>query len=98
MSSEYHPKVDVDFIVEKIISSGKVDVDSKLTSGNSISFVLKGNKAFHKRFVLIRHIDQKLSFETAMAQAIKFKFITGLLEWCEKHKDWKEGEYISKNK
>lgn len=98
MNSDYHPRVDIEFIVQKIINSGKVQLDSQLTSGNSISFVLKGNKAFHKRFVLLRHTDGSLSFSVAMAHAITFNFIPELLEWCKENKNWKEGEYINKNK
>ena len=96
MSKDYHPCIDTEFIVDKIKESGKVVPDSELRAGSSISFVLKGNKAFHKRFVTFREIDGCVSFEQAMGKAIIFGFIEKLLAWCEEHKQWKEGEYIHK--
>ena len=95
MSDSYHPCVDTDFIIEQIIASGKVITDSQLRAGSSISFVLKGNKAFHKKFVTFREVDGCVSFNQAMGKAIIFGFIHKLLDWCEEHKDWKEGDYTS---
>jgi len=97
-SSEYHPCVDTEFIIQEIKASGKIVPDSELRAGSSISFVLKGSKAFHKRFVTFREVNGCINFEQAMGKAIIFGFIEKLILWCKEHKDWKEGEYIIKKK
>lgn len=96
MSNDYHPCIDTDFVIRQIKESGKIIADSELRAGSSISFVLKGNQAFHKRFVTLREVNGCISFEQAMGKAIIFGFISKLMTWCEEHKDWKEGEYIDK--
>lgn len=98
MSDDYHPCVDTDFLIEQIIESGKVIPDSKLRAGSSISFVLKGNKAFHKRFLTFREIDGCVSFDQAMGKAMLCKFIEKLMVWCKDNKGWKEGEYVERKK
>lgn len=98
MSKDYHPCIDTDFLIQLIEESGKVISDSKLRAGSSISFVLKGNKAFHKRFLTFREIDGCVSFEQAMGKAILCNFIEKLMDWCKEHKSWKEGEYIVEKK
>ena len=94
MSKDYHPCIDTSFLVQSIEESGKVIPDSKLQAGSSISFVLKGKKAFHKKFLTFREIDGCVSFEQAMGKAMLCNFIGKLMDWCEKNKGWKEGEYV----
>lgn len=94
MSDSYHPSVTTEFIIQKINKSNKVIDGSELRAGNSISFVLKGDKPFHKKFVTLREIDGCINFEQAMGKAILFSFIGDLLKWLEENKGWKEGEYL----
>ncbi|GAB1856698.1 hypothetical protein MHTCC0001_15330 [Flavobacteriaceae bacterium MHTCC 0001] len=95
MSDNYHPCVSTEFIIQKIKESKKIEEDSELRAGNSISFVLKGDKPFHKKFVTIREINGCINFDQAMGKAVLFGFIGELLKWLEKHKNWREGEYIT---
>tara|TARA_R110002072_G_scaffold303042_1_gene491768 strand:- start:4498 stop:4785 length:288 start_codon:yes stop_codon:yes gene_type:complete len=95
MSKPYHPCVDTNFIVQKITESNKIEEDSQLRAGNSYSFVMKGDKPFHKKHVTLREIDGCINFEQAMAKAILFGFIGDLLKWLEENKGWKEGEYLN---
>ncbi|UWY26923.1 hypothetical protein N4T20_14460 [Flavobacterium sp. TR2] len=94
MGDNYYPTVDTAFIVANIIKSGKVIPDSQLKVGSSITFVLKGNKALHKRLVKMREVDGSINYMQATGLAVIFGFIGDLLAWCEENRDWKEGGYF----
>ena len=94
MKDNFYPTVDVEFIIEKILASGKVNPESQIKVGSSISFMLIGNKAFHKRLINLREIDGTVNYMQATAFAAIFGFMGDLLIWCEKNRDWKEGGYV----
>ncbi len=96
MADSYHPCVSTIFIIDKIKRSNKIEDDSHLNIGDSHSFVIKGDKPFHKKFVTFREIDGCINFDQAMDKAILFGFISDLLKWLEEEKNWKEGEYVEK--
>lgn len=95
--NNYHPSIDKDFIICKILECPKIDPNSQLSVGNSITFLLKGNKPIHKRQVMIRYDNNnEVPFDKAMALAIKHSFIPELLFWLEENKSWKQGNYFIK--
>lgn len=94
MSEEYHPDVDVEFILQKIQDSGKVIPESRLKIGDTTTFVAKGDKPMHKRHITVREFDGKVNFEQATGKAALFGFMGALLKWLEENRDWREGEYV----
>jgi hypothetical protein len=94
MGDSHYPTVNTDFIIESIIRSGKVVPESQLRVGNSITFVLTGNKALHKRLVKMREIDGAINYIQATGLAVMFGFMGDLLKWCQTNKNWKEGGYF----
>ncbi|RZJ99473.1 MAG: hypothetical protein EOO43_26270 [Flavobacterium sp.] len=90
-----YPRVDISFIENEILISGKIVPNSKIKVGNSLAFILEGTGAIHRRFITIRpDINGEISFELATKLAINMKFMKSLLGWLENEKSWKEGEYI----
>ncbi len=96
MDEEQLPTVDIDFIIEKILKSGKVIPQSKLKIGDTTTFVATGNKPMHKRHVTIREFDGIVNFEQATGKAILFGFMGDLLKWFDENRDWKEGGYVER--
>ena len=95
MPENEYPNVDAEFIIDRIQESDKIIKDSKFTVGSTTTFVLKGNKAFHKKFIVIRSIDGNVNFNQATGLAARFRFMGDLLKWFKVHRDWHEGAYIS---
>lgn len=95
---EDYPTVSASFIFEKITESGKVIPESRMDIGTTTTFVRKGDKPLHKRFVSVRHKKGLIQFMQATALAITFGFMGDLLEWYKEHRNWKEGGYVLKNK
>jgi hypothetical protein len=98
MSNSFYPLADVNFIIEKLLKSKKVNPDTYLKVGNTHTVLLKGDKALHKKIVLVREIDGQVNFMQATALAALHGFMGDLLIWFEKEKNWKEGAYVKKNK
>ena len=94
INNDHLPNASTDFIVDTIRRSGKVIEESELRIGNTITFVLKKEKAtLQKRIITIRDFEGEVNFMQAMAHAITFRFIGELLEWFKNNKGWKEGGY-----
>jgi hypothetical protein len=93
-NNDHLPNVDTQFIINKIKHSGKVDEDSELRIGSTITFMLKGDKALHKRLVTLRDFNGEINFMQATAHAISFRFMGDLLNWYRENKSWNEGGYI----
>ena len=89
-----YPTVDSEFVIEKIISSGKVIIESQLTVGKTTSFVLKGDLPIHKRIVYVREFEGQVNFMHATALAILYGFMGDLLEWYRENRKWNEGGYF----
>lgn len=94
LNNEHLPNASTQFIIEKIIQSGKIIEESQLRIGSTITFLLKGDKPIHKRTVTIRDISGEVNFIQATNHAITFRFMGELLNWFEENKNWKEGGFI----
>lgn len=95
MPENYHPSVDVDFIISNLLRCNKVIPGSRSDIGQHMTtFVLEGNKPMHKRHVIITHSNGEVNFNQASSLAIKFHFMGNLLRWLEEFRNWKEGEYV----
>lgn len=87
------PKASTEFIIQKILESGKVNADSEMRIGNTITFLLKANKPLHKRMIIIREFEGEVNFVQATNNAILFGFMGDLLQWFRVNKGWSEGGY-----
>lgn len=89
------PTADLDFVITNILQCDKILPESRMNIGsNTITFVIKGIKPMHKRFVVINHKNGVINFNQATALAIRFQFMGDLLKWFEENRSWKEGAYI----
>ena len=79
MSNSFYPLADVNFIIEKLLKSKKVNPDTYLKVGNTNTVLLKGDKALHKKIVLVREIDGQVNFMQATALAALHGFMGDLL-------------------
>lgn len=93
---EHLPSADTQFIIEKVKQSGKVIEDSELKIGDTITLILKEDKALHKRIIVIRQFNGEINFNQATALAITYRFMGELLEWYREKKNWNEGGYFVK--
>jgi superfamily I DNA and RNA helicase len=92
MSDSFYPLVDIDFILPLIEHSDKVE--GVVIFGSTRIIVLSGQKALYKRNIVLREIEpNKTTFEMATALAIRLGFMSELLKWFEKNKQWKDGGY-----
>ena len=95
MGDNFYPKVDLEFVIAKILKSDKILKNSQEVVGNTIIFITKGNQELRRRIVFIRCIaPNEVHFELASALAWRFGFMGDLLVWLELNKKWKEGGYI----
>lgn len=89
------PNVDVVFLEEQILGSGKVIEGSKVKVGSTTSFVMIGNKPLHRRYVLIREVVVgEIGYDQAVGIAVKLGFLGTLMQWLQNTKDYKEGGYV----
>lgn len=94
MPDSFYPSVDFDFIKEKLLETGKIE--GHFTVGNTVTFISSGNKAIHKRSIMIRLLyENQVCYEQATGLSARFGFIGALLQWYIKNRNWKEGGYIS---
>jgi hypothetical protein len=92
MPDPYYPSVDFSFIEQHLKDTGKFE--GYFSVGQTKTFVLKGNKAIHKRTIRIRELSPgKVCYEQATGLAARFGFMGALLAWFEANKNWKEGAY-----
>lgn len=95
MSEKYYPHVDIEFIKENCIASGKLEDNGIITIGSTTTFVKKGTRAIFKRSILVRELEKgQVCLEQATSIAFRFSFISPLLKWLEDNKKWKDGGYI----
>jgi len=95
MNDSFYPTIDIAFIEQRILHSGKVIADSKVHVGSTTTFILTGSQAIHKRHIFIREIAPgQISYEQATGLAIRLSFIGSLITWMETNRHWKEGAYI----
>lgn len=95
MPDSYYPSIDIDFIKERIIASGKLVKDGIFKFGTTTTFVVDGPQAIYKRSTLVRELEPgQVCLEQATGLAFKFSFMGALIEWLEKNRDWKEGAFI----
>lgn len=95
MPDSHYPSVDIQFIKDQIIATGKLEPDGIIQFGQTTTFVVAGKQAIYKRSILIRNIgDDQICYEHATGLAIKFAFIGILMDWFEANRNWKEGGYI----
>ncbi len=93
-NNDHLPKASTKFIIDKILQSGKVIEESELKIGSTITFMLKEDKALHKRIITLRDFNGEINFMQATSQAITFRFMGELLEWYKSNKNWNEGGYF----
>ncbi len=97
MPDPFYPSVDLSFIEEQLILTGKFEGHTVV--GQTVTFVMSGTKAIHKRSILIRQLSPgKVCYEQASGLAARFGFIGVLLAWLEQNHNWKEGAYVEKDK
>jgi hypothetical protein len=89
--NDHLPNASTEFIIDKIIQSGKVIPESQLKIGSTITLMLKENKALHKRIITIRDFNGEVNFLQATNHAISFRFMGDLLDWFRENKGWNEG-------
>ncbi len=95
MPDSHYPSIDIDFIEEHIITSGKLVKGGIVKIGSTTTYVVDGPQAIYKRSTLVRELTPgQVCFEQATGLAFKFSFMGALLEWLEINRDWKEGAYI----
>jgi hypothetical protein len=95
MKSDY-PLVDIEFLIDKLKNSSKIDSTTYLNVGSTHSFSLKGSRPLHKRLVIVREIDKCVGFMQSTGLAALYGFMGDLLMYFEKQKGWKEGAYVAK--
>jgi len=99
MSDPFYPSVDIDFIKDQALASGKLAQDGIVNFGSTTTLVINGNQAVYKRSILMRELDPgQVCLEQATAVAVRLSFLGPLLKWLEDNRDWKEGAYIKKEK
>lgn len=95
MPDSHYPSIDIKFIEEHVIASGKLVKDGVLKIGSTTTYIVEGTQAIYKRSILVRElIPGQVCFEQATGLAFRFSFMGALLEWLERNRDWKEGAYI----
>lgn len=93
MGDSHYPSVDTEFIIENLKKSSKIDNTTQRVIGSTISFMINGNQALHKRMIIIRENNGQINFEQASSLAIRFSFMGELLKWLESNRNYKEGGY-----
>jgi hypothetical protein len=92
MPDPFYPSVDVSFIEQHLIDTGKFE--GYYSVGLTKTFILKGKLAIHKRTIRIRELTPgKVCYEQSTSLAARFGFMGVLLAWLESNKNWKEGAY-----
>lgn len=90
----HFPTIDSESLYEIISNGSKV---RQLVIGSTTTIVLDGKKSISESIVNIRH-GFELDFNYATSMAKKAGAFGGLLDWYEKHKNWKDGGYFVPNK
>lgn len=86
------PTVDVDYVLQILKDCDKVIGTTK--SGDTMAYVLRGSAPIVKRMFLIRCVDTdktQVTFNCAMAIAIKTKQIDPMKDWLKKHRNFQHG-------
>lgn len=92
MSDPHYPTIDLQFLEQCAEACGKIQGTVKI--GDTVAFVLEGDKALHKRFIVVRQLEaNQITFENATGLAIRLNFMGKLLAWLETNKGWKDGAY-----
>ncbi len=95
MADVYCPSVSTDFIIDFVKKSGKVAKDGIFRIGSTVNIVKDGNQAIHKRMTIIRELEYNCTcYDQAIGISINHNFLSDLLEWLKKEKNWKDGSYI----
>lgn len=92
----FFPTVDLEFLLNQIKSSGKLDSTFGIINvGTTYSVALSGSQPLYKRILLVRDIgNSQVYFEQAIAISYRFNFLSNLIEWLKVNRDWKDGGYI----
>lgn len=95
MPDPCYPSIDMDFIKENIIASGKLVPDGIVKVGATTTFILEGSQAIYKRSILVRELaENQVCLEQATSLAWRFSFLGKLISWLENNRNWKEGAYL----
>ena len=98
MADPFYPSIDLDFIIDRMKRSGKLEEHGIVKTGSTTTFVYKGSQATYKRRVRVRELNPgQVCFEQAAHIAFNFSFMGALLNRLEINRDWKEGGYILPN-
>lgn len=96
MSDSFYPTISIEFIETSLLKSPKIVPNSKIKIGDSTAFVTIGeNKAMAKRLIILRELQpNEICYLQATALAARYGFMSGLLNWLEQNRNWKDGAYI----
>ncbi|MDZ4072987.1 MAG: hypothetical protein U1C70_14285 [Sediminibacterium sp.] len=93
MPDPFYPSVDLSFIEHHLVQTGKFA--GHYIVGQTITFVLNGPQAIHKRSILIRQLTPgQVCYEQATGLAARFGFMGALLAWLDTNRNWREGAYV----
>lgn len=93
MNEEHYPTVDIEFIINLVRTSDKVE--SVENVGSTTAFLLRGTSAIGKRTVLVRKLsNNSMDYISASGIAIRIGKMGELLKWYEVNKKWREGGYF----
>lgn len=97
MTDNHYPAVSVNFILDCVRDTGRLEENGEVYVGSTISFILKGPQAVFKRTCTVREFGPgEMPYENATALAIRLGFMGKLLEWLETNRSWKDGAYLEK--
>lgn len=95
MPDPFYPTVSLDFIEAHIKSSGKLANNGIVKAGTVTAVVYEGAQAIYKRTIYLREVEPGcICLEQATALALRFNFLSALMEWLENTRQWKEGAFV----
>lgn len=95
MSDEYLPTIPAAALI--VILEQSVKFQKVFELGGSHIYTLPGSKYAGDRQIVIRINDDEIDYEYAMSIAIRANVIGAVMQWFEKHRDFKEGGYTLRN-
>jgi len=95
MTDFRYPAVDIEFLEQMIMASGKLEKGGIQKLAGYTKYFIEGRQAIHKRTITANEVGPgQTGFEQSIGIAIKFKFLPALLDWLEKHRNWRDGAYF----
>lgn len=96
MSEFRYPTVDIEFIEEQIIATGRLEKNGIEKFLNYHQYTIAGNQVLYKRRVTARFDEHgQVKMEPAIGMALRFRFLMAITDWLEKNRNWKDGGYFN---